>query len=91
MPSPIFQTDGQRMLETLERATCFSFRWITSASGTVTITSLPMCCWPMPCMEWPERLPQLHGRASEWYEQHDLFSEAIRHALAAQDFERAAV
>ena len=41
-------------------------------------------------MEWPERMPSLHGRASEWYEQHGLFSDAIRHALAAQDFERAA-
>ncbi|MEL6493309.1 MAG: hypothetical protein AAFQ95_25430 [Cyanobacteria bacterium J06621_3] len=40
--------------------------------------------------EWPERMPSLHGQASEWYEQHDLFSEAIHHALAAQDFERAA-
>jgi LuxR family maltose regulon positive regulatory protein len=25
-----------------------------------------------------------------WYEQHDLYAEAIRHALAAEDFERAA-
>jgi LuxR family maltose regulon positive regulatory protein len=32
----------------------------------------------------------LHRRASEWYEQQDLPSHAIRHALAAEDFERAA-
>jgi LuxR family transcriptional regulator, maltose regulon positive regulatory protein len=32
----------------------------------------------------------LHQRASLWYEQHGVFPEAIRHALEAKDFERAA-
>ncbi len=32
----------------------------------------------------------LHHRASLWYAQHGLWSDAIRHALAAEDFERAA-
>lgn len=32
----------------------------------------------------------LHRRASTWYEQYGDLSEAIRHSLAAQDFERAA-
>ena len=32
----------------------------------------------------------LHRRASEWYEHNGLAADAIRHALAAQDFERAA-
>src|SRR5207244_4725074 len=32
----------------------------------------------------------LYGRASRWYEQHDLPSEAIEAALAAGEFERAA-
>lgn len=40
--------------------------------------------------EQPDRLPTLHRRASEWYEQKGLPSDAIRHALAAEDFERAA-
>ena len=35
-------------------------------------------------------IPTLHRRASEWYEQKGLPPEAIRHALAARDFERAA-
>jgi LuxR family maltose regulon positive regulatory protein len=35
-------------------------------------------------------VPDLHRRASRWYEQHGERSEAIRHALAAEDFERAA-
>ena len=40
--------------------------------------------------EQPDDVPDLHRRASAWYEQNGEPSEAIRHALAAQDFERAA-
>ena len=40
--------------------------------------------------EQPGDLPGLHRRASEWYEQNGEPSEAIRHALAAGDFGRAA-
>src|SRR5579859_5938963 len=38
----------------------------------------------------PDDVPDLHRRASEWYEQNGEPSEAVRHALAAGDFERAA-
>ena len=38
----------------------------------------------------PDRVPTLHRRASEWYEQNGLPPDAISHALAADDFERAA-
>ncbi len=40
--------------------------------------------------EQPNQAPALHRRASEWYEQNGLAADAIRHALAAEDFERAA-
>jgi len=40
--------------------------------------------------EQPAQVPTLHRRASEWYEQNGLPADAIRHALAAEDFERAA-
>ncbi len=40
--------------------------------------------------EQPDRIATLHQRASVWYEQNDLPADAIRHALAAKDFERAA-
>ncbi|MBE7553459.1 MAG: helix-turn-helix transcriptional regulator [Anaerolineales bacterium] len=40
--------------------------------------------------EQPDRVRTLHQRASEWYEQNGSAAEAIRHALAAKDFERAA-
>ena len=39
--------------------------------------------------EQPDDVPDLHRRASEWHERNDEPSEAIRHALAAGDFERA--
>ncbi len=40
--------------------------------------------------EQPEQMPALHRRASEWYERDGSAVEAIRHALAGKDFERAA-
>jgi LuxR family maltose regulon positive regulatory protein len=40
--------------------------------------------------EQPDQVATLHRRASVWYEQHGLADQAIRHALAAADFERAA-
>lgn len=36
----------------------------------------------------PALIPQLHRRASKWYEQHDLPLEAIAHALAIPDEEQ---
>jgi LuxR family maltose regulon positive regulatory protein len=38
----------------------------------------------------PDEVPVLHRRASEWYKQNNLISEAIRHALATQDVDRVA-
>ncbi|MEJ7816751.1 MAG: hypothetical protein WKF53_16400, partial [Rubrobacter sp.] len=40
--------------------------------------------------EQPAQIPSLHRRASEWYEHNGSAADAIRHALAAADFERAA-
>src|SRR5919199_1811962 len=40
--------------------------------------------------EHPDLVATLHRRASMWYEQHGLAAEAIHHALAAADVERAA-
>lgn len=41
-------------------------------------------------MTQPDRVLDLHRRASEWYEQNGLMAEAVGHALAAEDFERTA-
>jgi LuxR family transcriptional regulator, maltose regulon positive regulatory protein len=40
--------------------------------------------------EQPDRVPDLHRRASDWYEQNGERSEAIRHAMAGGDVARAA-
>src|SRR5207253_7605445 len=40
--------------------------------------------------EQPDLVATLHRRASAWYEQHGLAADAIRHALAAEDFAHAA-
>jgi len=38
----------------------------------------------------PEQVCELHRRASAWYEREGSLEEAVRHALAAEDFERVA-
>jgi ATP/maltotriose-dependent transcriptional regulator MalT len=40
--------------------------------------------------EQPDNVPALHSRASGWFERNGEPTEAIRHALAAGDFDRAA-
>lgn len=40
--------------------------------------------------EEPESIPELHRRASLWYEEQGLVDEAIGHLLSARDFEAAA-
>lgn len=39
---------------------------------------------------YPQQVPALHQRASLWYEQNGFRADAIHHALAAEDFARAA-
>ncbi len=40
--------------------------------------------------EHPGEVPELHRRASAWYAAHELPIQAVRHAMAAEDFSRAA-
>ena len=39
--------------------------------------------------EHPEQVPDLHKRASAWFAALGLVADAVRHAVAAEDFERA--
>jgi LuxR family maltose regulon positive regulatory protein len=39
--------------------------------------------------ERSDLVPELHRRASEWYEENGLIPEAVNHALAASDFDQA--
>ena len=84
------QNNGQSMLETLERDNLFIipldnkrqwYRYHHLFADVLQAHALKEC---------PEQMPALHGQASKWYEQNELFSDAIRHALAAKDFEHAA-
>lgn len=36
---------------------------------------------------YPDSVPALHLRAAHWFRQHDLFDEAVAHALAATDYQ----
>ncbi|MEZ0448051.1 LuxR C-terminal-related transcriptional regulator [Cellulomonas sp. ICMP 17802] len=81
---------GREMLTTLERANLFLvplddrrewFRYHHLFADVLRARVLA---------EHPELVPALHERASRWYEAHDLLDEAVRHALAAHDDDRAA-
>ncbi|HEU4899412.1 MAG TPA: tetratricopeptide repeat protein [Actinomycetota bacterium] len=84
------QQGGKAMLESLDRANLFlvplddSRRWYRyhHLSADVLHTHL--------LDEQPDRMAVLHRGASQWYEQHGEPSQAIRHALAAGEVERAA-
>lgn len=39
--------------------------------------------------QWPDKAAELNRRASAWYEREEALGEAIKHALAASDFDRA--
>jgi LuxR family transcriptional regulator, maltose regulon positive regulatory protein len=78
-------TDGQRLLETVERANLFLIpldevrRWWRYHDLFADLLRVRLA------QERPERLPRLHRAAAAWLERHGLVDEAIRHALAAGD------
>ena len=84
------QSGGKAMLEALDRANLFLVplddrrQWYRyhHLFADVLMTRLKD--------EQPDRVPDLHLRASDWYEHNGDRSEAIRHALAGEDFDRAA-
>ena len=84
------QEGGKAMLEALERGNLFVVplddkrRWYRYHQLFADVLQARLM------EEQPDRVPVLHGRASEWYARHGQASDAIRHALAADDFERAA-
>jgi LuxR family maltose regulon positive regulatory protein len=84
------QHGGKAMLESLERANLFvvplddSRRWYRYHHLFADVLHTHLLD------EHPDQVAALHRRASQWYEQHGEPSQAIRHALAAGDGERAA-
>ena len=84
------QESGNTMLEALERGNLFVValddkrRWYRYHQLFADVLQARLM------EEQADRAPVLHRRASEWYARHNQASDAIRHALAAHDFERAA-
>ncbi len=84
------QTDGKAMIEALERGNLFVIplddqrQWYRYHHLFAEVLQAHLQ------EAQPNRVSELHRRASVWFEQHDLPADAIRHALAAEDFARAA-
>ncbi len=84
------QTSGKQTLENLEQSNHFLVpldnrrQWYRyhHLFGEVLRTHLQH--------DFPGMATDLHLRASSWYENHGFYTEAIRHALAADDMPRAA-
>jgi LuxR family transcriptional regulator, maltose regulon positive regulatory protein len=82
---------GQETLEYLEHVNLFIFpldnerRWYRYHHLFADVLRIHLMA------EQPDQVFTLHQRASEWYEHNGSAADAIRHALAAKDFERAAI
>jgi LuxR family transcriptional regulator, maltose regulon positive regulatory protein len=84
------QVDSQAMLETLDRTNLFvtalddERRWYRyhRLFADMLLSHLQH--------SQPALVPELHRRASRWYEQYGIGDQAISHALATADYERAA-
>ena len=81
---------GQETLEYLEHANLFIVpldserRWYRYHHLFADVLRMHLMA------KQPDQGSALHRRASEWYENNGSAADAIRHALAAEDFERAA-
>jgi LuxR family maltose regulon positive regulatory protein len=84
------QKDGRGILETLERGNLFIVPLDDQRQWYRYHHLFTEVLLAHAQEEQPGQIPLLHKRASAWYEQDNLPPEAIRHALAARDFERAA-
>ena len=81
---------GKAMLENLERANLFLVP-LDDRRGWYRYHHLFADVLRARLMdERPAAIADLHRRASAWYERNDQRSEAVQHALAAEDFAKAA-
>lgn len=84
------QENGRKMLESLDHDNLFTIsldgqrQWYRYHHLFADVLQTRLM------EEQPEQIPSLHLRASHWFEQNDRPLDAIRHALAAQDFNHAA-
>ena len=84
------QSDGEVTLEQLEKANLF----VTSLGGEQRWYRYHHLFADVMANRlqrfYPEQISELHLRAAKWFEQNNLFSEAVEHALAGNDFHLAA-
>lgn len=84
------QTDSQQVLERLEQNNMFLIpldderRWYRYHHLFQDLLRQQLR------LEHKEQLPELHGRASLWFEEQGLISDALHHALAVNNQQRAA-
>jgi LuxR family maltose regulon positive regulatory protein len=84
------ETGGQKTLDYLERANLFLIpldnerRWYRYHPLFAELLRLRLD------RTYPDHVAELHRRASDWYGRNDLPTEAVTHALAIQDWFRAA-
>ena len=84
------QDDGQQVLETLDRANLFIVP-LDNERGWYRYHHLFADLLRQRLRHnHPEKISGLHQLASEWYEWQGLWADAVRHAFAAEDLERAA-
>ncbi|MDQ4063781.1 MAG: helix-turn-helix transcriptional regulator, partial [Actinomycetota bacterium] len=84
------QEDGRGMLEALERGNFFVVPLDDKRQWYRYHHLFAEVLFAHLMQEQPAQIPTLHRRASEWYEHNGSAADAIRHALAAEDFDRAA-
>jgi LuxR family maltose regulon positive regulatory protein len=84
------RADGTRMLEDLERGNLFLVPLDDHRSWYRYHHLFADVLHARLLAEQPDLVPGLHQRASDWYAAHDLVADAVRHAIAAEDFGRAA-
>src|SRR5215218_782769 len=94
------QENGRGMLEALKRGNFFVVplddkgHWYRYHHLFAEVLQARLIAETAETREKPGQISALHRRASEWYEHHgraaDAMPYAIHHALAAEDFERAA-
>lgn len=84
------KSDGQEMLRTLEKANLFIFpldskrQWYRYHRLFADVLKQRLH------QVQSELVRELHSRASKWFAQNGVGDEAVEHALAGKDFERAA-
>ena len=83
-------TDGTRTLADLERGNLFVVPLDTERSWYRYHHLFADVLHARLLAEHPEQVPDLHERASGWFAARGLVADAVRHALAAENFDRAA-